>query len=221
MIEYELNSGFPRWHFDEATNRQLKVLKFFEVNVLGLATKGRCSGLIARLFADPVKKGLWAAYVYVTGDEGDGSADLLPHNMRELELVRVPVEWRPRQYVGTSGTAQDGLESLAIEVLRDGSPFDDPAPDLFIHDCVFCFTGAFKFGTRTECRAAVVKNGGRFTERVTKETDVLVIGGEANRNWSHGSFGSKIIKAMMLRLKTGRPWIVPELLWERAVVHNR
>ena len=81
----------------------------------------------------------------------------------------------------------------------------------------FCFTGAFDYGSRSECRQAVVSRGGSFTEGVTSNTDVLVIGSDASPAWSHGNYGSKIEAAMVRRMLRGKPAIIPEAYWRELL----
>jgi NAD-dependent DNA ligase len=106
---------------------------------------------------------------------------------------------------------------MVADVLKDGSPFDDPLPEIAIDGIAFCFSGEFEFGTRKECQAAVTARGGTFTDGITRKTHVLVIGNDPNPTWSHGSYGNKIAEAMILRLQHTRPTIIPELYW-RAIL---
>ena len=68
MKTYQLKSIHPAWHFDPATFGQLKVLRFFGIDISRPLTKGVCSGIIGRLFR-PRQQASWTAYVYTTGDE--------------------------------------------------------------------------------------------------------------------------------------------------------
>jgi hypothetical protein len=217
MKVYELKSVLPPWHFDRATNRQLKLLRFFGVAITPPPTKGTCSGIIGRLFADPAKKHLWAAYLFTTGDEGDASTELLPHDRAALARVRIPDDWRPGRGPDAASSSHRALEQMVVDILKDGSPYDDPLPDIRLEGTAFCFTGEFDFGTRKECQAAVLSRGGAVTDGVTRKTQVLVIGKDPNPNWSHGSFGNKISEAMILRLQYGKPAIIPELLWRQLL----
>jgi len=216
MKHYLLKDVFPDWHFDPATTRQLKLLKFFGVDVSKPITKGICSGIISRVFSDPANKHLWAAYVFTTGDEGDESPELMPHDKNELKQVSIPEDWRPKS-ISDSSSARKALEMLIASILKDGSPFNDPPPEIVIAGTSFCFTGEFEFGTRKDCQAAVISRGGTVTDGVTRKTQVLVIGNDPNPNWSHGSYGNKIADAMILRLQYTKPYIVPELLWQELL----
>ena len=207
----------PDWHFDPATAGQLKVLRFFGNNIRKPLTKGVCSGIIGRLFSNPENKHLWNAYVYTTGDYDRSSTDLQPHDKAVLARTEIPSEWKPERGSPIPGKTYKALEQLVAEVLEDGSPFDDPLPEIIIAGTTFCFTAKFLFGTRKECEAAIVSRGGSTTDGITSKTDVLVIGDTPNPNWSHGSYGNKIVNAMILKLHHQKPLIIPERYW-RAIL---
>ncbi len=177
-------------------------------------TKGYCSGVIARLFSEPANEHLWAAYVHTTADNDGLSSELAPHDREALASVEIPYSGQfnggPRMRPGFRAACAEKV----CEILKEGSPFDDPLPDLIsISETCFCFTGEFQFGTRTECQAAVTLRGGSITNDVNRKTDILVIGHAANPLWSHGTFGNKIMKAMIFRLQFAKPRIIPELFW--------
>lgn len=64
---------------------------------------------------------------------------------------------------------------------------------------VFCFTGEFAFGPRTACQEAVTRRGGTIAGSVTKKLNYLIVGGLGSPEWKHGSFGTKIEKAIEYR----------------------
>lgn len=217
MKKYTLqlpSSSYPAWHFDHATPRQLKLLSFFGFDISKPLTKGWCSNKIFRICSDQANKHLWAAYVYTTGDEIDVSTELKPHDRASLADVVIPDAWRPKKLPGVKSSARIALEQMVCDILLDGSPFDDPLPDINVVGTVFCFSGKFEFGTRVDCQAAVSALGGKYSDGVNDGTQVLVVGHDPNPNWSHGSFGNKILEAMLRRLKNNKPLIVPELLWK-------
>jgi hypothetical protein len=214
---YELKQFVPSWHFDPATFGQLKVLRFFGTNIEPPPTKGAASGIIGRLFSDPANKHLWAAYVFTTGDEEHTSVELRPHNRSALAKVVIPEEWRSKRGPTIPSAARIGLEELIGSLLKEGSPFDDPLPEISIVGKCFCFTGRFEFGSRSQCQHAVVSRGGSFTDGVTSKTDILVIGSDANPAWAHGSYGNKIEAAMVRRMQRGKPTIIPESIWKELL----
>jgi len=169
--------------------------------------------MINRLFCDPANKHLWAAYVYTTGDEEAMSADLRPFDKALLAETEIPAGWRPQRSTNTSSKKVTVMEELVTHILTEGSPFDEPLPQIEITDTAFCFTGLFEFGSRKECQAAVLLRGGTVTDRVTEKTEVLVIGHDSNPNWAHSNYGNKICDAMILKLQRGKPLVIPESYW--------
>ncbi len=210
MRTYVLKQFVPSWHFAPATFGQLKVLRFFGISIEPPPAKGVASGIIGRLFSDPANKHLWAAYVFTTGDEEHTSVELRPHDRGTLLKVVIPEDWRPKRGPTIPSAARRGLEELIGGLLKEGSPFDDPLPEMSIAGKCFCFTGHFEFGSRSQCQQVVVSRGGSFTDGVKSKTDVLVTGNDANPAWAHGSYGNKIEAAMLNRMRHGKPAIIPE-----------
>jgi NAD-dependent DNA ligase len=91
-------------------------------------------------------------------------------------------------------------------------PFNDPLPDITIHDNRFCFTGTFAFGSRKECESVVDARGGSYGGLAVK-TDYLVIGVYATDRWVDSSYGRNIKRAVEFR-EAGYPIsIVGEEHW--------
>ena len=61
----------------------------------------------------------------------------------------------------------------------------------------FCFTGEFMHGARPSCEGCVRDRGGLISKGITKELNYLVIGSLGSIEWKHGSFGTKVEKAML------------------------
>ena len=217
MRTYVLKDYLPAWHFEPATIRQLKVLRFFSVSTDPTPSKGRAGGIIGKLFSDPANKHLWTAYVYTTGDEDDSTSELCPHSRTALTHVVIPDDWRPHSHPTVSTEKRKALEMLVANLLKEGSPFDDPLPEVSIAGKCFSFTGRFEFGSRNACQQAVVSRKGSVTDGVTSKTDVLVIGSDANPAWAHGSYGNKIEAAMVSRMQGGKPAIIPEAFWKELL----
>jgi len=159
MKFYTLKLDRPKWFFDPITNGQLKVLKFFNVQIMPTFNKGKASGIIGRIFSEKSNKELWGKYVYLTGDEVHDTAELKPFKIQELEAVEIPKDWRPKQGASASSSQKKQMEALIADILRDGTPFDDPVPSVIFDKKSFCFTGKFITGTRQECNDAVAELG--------------------------------------------------------------
>lgn len=209
----------PEWFYDPPTNRQIKVLKFFHADLP--PNKGGASGVIIRLFREEENKELWEKYVYHAGDESQDDADLMPFDREALRAVVIPDDWRPKQAQGLPSNRRERLRDLIVEILREGSPFDDPVPEIRFAGASFAFTGTFASGTRAECQEAVTELGAVAQNEVTHGTDYLTIGNESSENWYQGSYGRKIEKALILRMETDKPVILAEDDWLAAVQRER
>jgi NAD-dependent DNA ligase len=86
-----------------------------------------------------------------------------------------------------------------------------------ISDKSFCLTGDFVFGPKAVCHTAIETRGGTVTSSVGKRLNYLVVGGLGSPEWKHGSFGTKIEKAMELK-QSGVPLlIVHEDVWAASI----
>lgn len=98
------------------------------------------------------------------------------------------------------------------------NPFDDPAPELIFKNKIYVFTGDFEYGERVECMAEAARRGARCDKRVTRETDVLVVGKRGSEYWVGGNYGTKIETALRYKL-TGSPIvIISEDHWVKSLV---
>jgi len=207
----------PEWHYDPASNRQLKVLRFFDVPLPPIFNKGVASGIIARIFREDENKDLWEKYLYLTGDESQDSPDLEPFDWEELKSITVPDDWKPKRLPGISGEKKQRLLNIITNMLKEGIPFDYPVPEISFDGTNFAFTGTFESAQRSECQAAVKDLGAVGQSDVNRKTDYLVIGNKGSSNWAEGSHGRKIEKAMILRTEFGKPLILSESDWVEAI----
>lgn len=92
-------------------------------------------------------------------------------------------------------------------------PFDDPLPEIEIPNRVFVLTGRFAYGTRDACQDALRSVGGWSEDNVTLDTNYLVIGTFASRDWIQSNWGRKIEKAVRYREENGWPRIITEEHW--------
>lgn len=96
-------------------------------------------------------------------------------------------------------------------------PFDDPPPQITFPGNLFCFTGVFVFGERTQCEAVTISRGGQCKKNVLKQPMTVVIGGYGSGRWVQSAFGRKIEEAMDYRTKGVPIQMVSEELWTEAV----
>jgi len=208
-----------KWYHDDATNRQMKVLRFFNPCYVDRISKGEASRLITQIFLISSNRELWMKYVFVTGDESQDSMDLQPFDLHHLRTVAVPADWKPHasNIKKKTGFEKERLLEMATAILKDGVPFDDPVPAIEYPGKGFCFTGIFKFGSRGQCKDAITRLGAFAHDNLTHDTNYLIVGGDLSPAWSHESYGTKIEKALMYKLE-GRPVsLVIEEDWAKTV----
>lgn len=89
----------------------------------------------------------------------------------------------------------------------------DEVDDIAFDEAQFCITGEFIFGPRQRVIAEIQSRGGIVRGGITKGLDYLVVGLKGSDEWKHGSYGTKIEKAVSYR-RNGVPLaIVSEKLW--------
>lgn len=108
------------------------------------------------------------------------------------------------------------LEELAASTHVTQLAFDDVASVDF-PGSVFCFTGDFVYGPRDVCMTASAKRGGIASNSVTKTLRYLVVGGLGSPEWKHGSFGTKIEKAIRYKRDGVGILIVHEDRWASSL----
>lgn len=86
-----------------------------------------------------------------------------------------------------------------IENCSTPLPLDNPQPNINFEDSVFCVTGKFAFGPRSEIEKLIEERGGELNNSITKKVNYLVIGTFSSRDWIHSSYGRKIEKAVEYR----------------------
>lgn len=105
-----------------------------------------------------------------------------------------------------------GLENVSCSF-----PLDEPPPGVTFFGREFVVTGRFAFGTRIRVHEAIERHSGRTHTGVRPETDFLVIGHFASRDWVHTSYGLKIERAVELR-ESGHPVaIISEAHWKQSI----
>ena len=111
------------------------------------------------------------------------------------------------------GTKSEAL-SAATHVCE--LSFDDEAQVSFM-GLVFCLTGNFVYAPREVCEGEIVKRGGAVKPGVSKKTDYVVVGSLGSQEWKHGSYGTKVQKAMELKRGGAPVKVVREDLWAAAL----
>ena len=196
-----------------ASNRQKKFLRFFDVLYSPDISAGAAGWEIGNILFDENNRIRWWKYLYLTKDFGSDSSALQPFNEDELESLELPDGW----------SAEEAIQKIKDEIVEaeisDGTPFDNPAPVVSFADCSFIFTGKFGYGSRKECQSAVTERGGSAPSRksVSREIDYLVIGTGGSKSWKRGSYGNKIEAAIISRREHGAPAIISEDHWRTSL----
>ncbi len=210
---YHLKTA-PQTEVQLASNRQKKILKFFGTPFTARLSAGAAGFEIKKLMANEANRELWRKYVFLTQDFDSESDELKHYDADALVSVVVPENW------SSSDAVSEYRKEFAADLLRDHSPYDDPQPPIEFVDRAFVFTGAFGFGSRSECQQEVIRRGGKTQNAVSRTVDYLVIGEEGSKAWKEGAYGSKIEAAVIARRECGMPAIVSEAHWIDALHRN-
>jgi len=88
-------------------------------------------------------------------------------------------------------------------------------PAIELDGKTFCFTGVSKRAKRNEIAQEIVDRGGIYNDRVTKDTDYLIVGADGNPCWAFSCYGRKVERAVELRKAGQQIMIVHEFdLWD-------
>jgi NAD-dependent DNA ligase len=109
-----------------------------------------------------------------------------------------------------------GASSIAEQAKVCELAFDNPS-SITIPASLFCLTGEFLFAPRSRCESMLAERGATAQRSVTKKLNYLVVGGLGSDEWKHGSFGTKITKAMEYQRKGCPIMIVHEDVWASAL----
>jgi len=173
----------------------------------GIVTEGEVKAFQNWLSAHPDETVCWPGNVLaerIIRIVSDGKVDAVEqHELYELFC----------DTVGEGDISKDEPQSFSTRL-----PFDDPPPAIIFPEHLFCFTGAFVYGTRSQCEHSTILRGGVCKKTIVKQPMTLVIGGHANDAWIHSTFGRKIEEAMDHRQEGVPIAIVSEECWTTAVM---
>ncbi|HAS74280.1 MAG TPA: hypothetical protein DCS67_09070 [Clostridiales bacterium UBA8960] len=68
-----------------------------------------------------------------------------------------------------------------------------------IRDKVFCLTGDFRFGSKTDVELFILARGGQVVNQVTRQVDYLLVGALGSPLWAYGNYGMKVKRAFECR----------------------
>lgn len=215
VVEYELKNqraDVPR-EIQRASNRQKKLLRFFDIPFSANITTGAAGWEIATIMMNDECRDRWRRYLFLTEDFDSDTDSLKPFDKTALQAVQIPEGW------SSSEAFRKFRDELVDNILHDESPFDLPQPPVLFPKRTFIFTGKFAFGTRKACQDAVVSRDGSAPDQksVSHSIDYLVIGTEGSKAWRRGTYGNKIEDAILSRREYGTPAIISEAHWVAAL----
>ena len=80
---------------------------------------------------------------------------------------------------------------------------------------VFCFTGKSIKSTRDKIAEIITQHGGIYKDRITLDTDYLIVGNAGNPCWAYSCYGRKIEQAVVFRKDGGKIKIINEVdFWD-------
>lgn len=112
----------------------------------------------------------------------------------------------------TGGTLEDLATSKHVATLSL-----DEIDQIVFQGAEFCLTGDFVMGRKAVCEKAIADRGGIMKSSVSKKLRYLVAGGLGSPEWKHGSFGTKIERAMQLKQEGAALLIVHEDVLARSL----
>jgi len=197
-----------------ATNRQKKVLQFFNISFEKNLTQGQAGLEIDRIKQIPKKWEKWEKYCFLMDDYNQDSDELKKFNKNELMKVQLPNDWDLEKM------KQKSIENKSLQQLKNElnhSPFDNPQPSIEFKGRRFVLSGNFLYGSKKECEDKIKEYGGIISNSISSKTDYLILGDGGSSDYKHGKYGNKVVKAIDLRSNYGVPAIISETHWQQEL----
>ncbi|AVW90421.1 BRCT domain-containing protein [Celeribacter baekdonensis] len=105
----------------------------------------------------------------------------------------------------------DCYADTGMSALGSVPVFEEAKIDEILEGTSFVLTGAFTVSPRRILEDAILERGGLVAKSPSGKTDYLVVASEASRDWVQTHKGTKIIKAIQLREKSGQPHFLSEM----------
>lgn len=142
--------------------------------------------------------------------------DVLYQRIKDVLHDGVVTEAERGHLIATLEKICGGTLELAQKAAVNQMAFDEEA-DIRFPGSNFCVTGDFVYGPRDRVWAEISSRGGIIQKGITKRLHYLVVGLQGSEEWKHGSFGTKILKAVEYK-RAGLPLlIVREDTWSTAL----
>lgn len=92
----------------------------------------------------------------------------------------------------------------------------DNVENVIVPNNNFVVTGALKYGTRIVIQEKITKLGGNPQNRITNDTDYLIVGDDGSDSYKFSKFGRKIQKAIDMKEKNHKIKIITESLFMKT-----
>lgn len=178
-------------------------------------------GIVQGMLADGILNDQEIAYLSVWLDDAQNVSLTWPGSVIHAQVRSaladgvITAEERSHLVETLQGLLGGKLDEVAEASFVTELPIDR-AVDIDVEGKLFCFTGDFVFGPRRICEQAIEARGG-LVSNVTKKLNYLVVGGLGSPEWKHGSFGTKIEKAMQLKQAGVGIQVVHEDTWASSL----
>lgn len=143
--------------------------------------------------------------------------DILYERVKSVLADEVISESERQHLVDTLAKICGGsLERLGERGAVNQLAFDEP-PEVRHQGFAFCVTGEFVYGPRERVVSTITSRGGVVQGAITKKLNYLVVGLRGSEEWKHGSYGTKMEKAIAYK-RDGVPIIIlREDTWSSAL----
>jgi NAD-dependent DNA ligase len=147
---------------------------------------------------------------------GEWPGDVLHSRVKNVLADGIVTEEERAHLVDTLTKICGGTLEANVSSAVNQMAFDEAVAIQF-QGSAFCVTGEFVYGPRERVCSEIATRGGEVVKGVTKKLNYLVVGLQGSEEWKHGSYGTKIVKAMEYK-KNGLPiYIVREDIWTAAL----
>lgn len=125
-----------------------------------------------------------------------------------LHCIRTGLEPDEFERVFRQGTERSTRQTSARDLIRQAERCEETTAFLHVHGydgpvflegAVVCLSGAFVGVSKSELTALLEKKGAIVKKSVLKSLDYLFVGSQGNAQWSSGTYGTKIKKAIELQ----------------------
>jgi hypothetical protein len=148
--------------------------------------------------------------------------DVWPGNMLYERLSHAMVQGHidpteESELLEVLGKVAGGPPVMSQPSVSGAIPFDNPPPQIVYQNQRFVLTGQFAYGPRKRVEDVIESRGGECTESVSKKCGYLIVGTFGSEEWLHSNFGTKIAKAVEMKVAGKQIRIVSEQHWTESL----